>query len=69
MHQSLPVELDGIDTDQIEVAGHRNMKRISTDRSAWGCLRVMNDGIIGRSENYLSSSKLSTLMAGSGLKI
>ena len=29
---NLPVELDGIDTDQVEVVGHRGMKRVSTDR-------------------------------------
>ncbi len=51
--KSLPVELDGIDTDQIEVSGHRNMKRISTDRVRGGALRVMNDGIIGRSRKLL----------------
>ena len=51
--KSLPVELDGVDTDQIEVAGHRNMKRISTDRVRGGALRVMNDGIIGRSRKLL----------------
>jgi DNA polymerase II large subunit len=51
--KSLPVELDGIDTDQVEVAGHRNMKRISTDRVRGGALRVMNDGIIGRSRKLL----------------
>ncbi len=51
--KNLPVELDGIDTDQVEVAGHRNMKRISTDRVRGGALRVMNDGIIGRSRKLL----------------
>jgi DNA polymerase II large subunit len=51
--RSLPVELDGIDTDQAEVAGHRSMRRISTDRVRGGALRVMNDGIIGRSRKLL----------------
>jgi DNA polymerase II large subunit len=51
--KSLPVELDGVDTDQVEVAGHRNMRRISTDRVRGGALRVMNDGIIGRSRKLL----------------
>jgi DNA polymerase II large subunit len=51
--RSLPVELDGIDTDQVEVTGHRNMKRISTDKVRGGALRVMNDGIIGRSRKLL----------------
>lgn len=51
--KSLPVELDGIDTDQVEVSGHRNMRHISTDRVRGGALRVMNDGIIGRSRKLL----------------
>jgi DNA polymerase II large subunit len=50
---NLPVELDGIDTDQVEVVGHRGMKRVSTDRVRGGALRVMNDGLIGRSRKLL----------------
>src|SRR5919199_149470 len=50
---NLPVELDGVDTDPIEVVGHRGMKRISTDRVRGGALRVMNDGLIGRSRKLL----------------
>ena len=34
---NLPVD-DGIDTDQVEVVGHRGMKRVSTDRSARRCV-------------------------------
>ncbi|MDP9289330.1 MAG: DNA polymerase II large subunit [Thermoproteota archaeon] len=49
----LPVELDGVDTDPVEVAGHRNMHRISTNRVRGGALRVMNDGLIGRSRKLL----------------
>jgi DNA polymerase II large subunit len=45
---SLPVELDGVDTDPVEVVGHRNLHRISTNRVRGGALRVMNDGLIGR---------------------
>ena len=50
---NLPVELDGVDTDPVEVVGHRSMKRISTDRVRGGALRVMNDGLIGRSRKLL----------------
>ncbi len=50
---NLPVELDGIDTDPVEVVGHRGMKRISTNRVRGGALRVMNDGLIGRSRKLL----------------
>src|SRR5918995_1781997 len=49
----LPVELDGVDTDPVEVVGHKGMKRISTDRVRGGALRVMNDGLIGRSRKLL----------------
>src|SRR5919205_2956410 len=51
---NLPVELDGMDTDPVEVVGHRGMNRISTDRVRGGALRVMNDGLIGRSRKLLN---------------
>src|SRR6187200_725274 len=50
---NLPVELDGMDTDPVEIVGHRAMKRIKTDRVRGGALRVMNDGLIGRSRKLL----------------
>src|ERR671921_1093183 len=50
---NLPVELAGVDTDPVEVVGHRGMNRISTDRVRGGALRVMNDGLIGRSRKLL----------------
>ena len=50
---SLPVELDGVDTDPVEVVGHKGMRRIATDRTRGGALRVMNDGLIGRSRKLL----------------
>src|ERR671912_306493 len=50
---NLPVELDGVDTDPVEIVGHRGMKRINTDRVRGGALRVMNDGLIGRSRKLL----------------
>jgi DNA polymerase II large subunit len=50
---NLPVELDGVDTDPVEVVGHKNMRRIVTDRVRGGTLRVMNDGLIGRSRKLL----------------
>ena len=50
---SLPVEIDGIDTDPVEVVGHRNLQRVSTNRVRGGALRVMNDGLIGRSRKLL----------------
>ena len=50
---NLPVELDGVDTDPVEVVGNKNMRRITTDRVRGGTLRVMNDGLIGRSRKLL----------------
>jgi len=46
---NLPVELAGVDTDPVELVIHRGMKRIQTNRVRGGALRVMNDGLIGRS--------------------
>src|SRR5918912_2374895 len=51
---NLPVELNGVDTDPVEVVGHRGMKRIPTDRVRGGALRVMNDGLIGRSRKLVN---------------
>ncbi|MGH9920169.1 MAG: DNA polymerase II large subunit, partial [Nitrososphaerales archaeon] len=45
---NLPVEIDGVETDPVEVVVHRHLKRVSTDRVRGGALRVLNDGIIGR---------------------
>lgn len=50
---NLPVELDGVDTDPVEIVGHKGMRRIATDRVRGGALRVMNDGLIGRSRKLL----------------
>jgi DNA polymerase II large subunit len=45
----IPVEVDGVETDPVEVVVHCGLKRIDTDRVRGGALRVVNDGIIGRS--------------------
>ncbi|MDC0203287.1 DNA polymerase II large subunit [Candidatus Nitrosopelagicus sp.] len=50
---NLPVELEGEGTDPDEVVNHRNMTRIKTDRVRGGALRVLNDGLIGRSKKLL----------------
>jgi DNA polymerase II large subunit len=56
---NLPVEIDGIETDPIEVVVHRNLKRVTTDRLRGGALRVLNDGVIGRANKL--SKKLASL--------
>ena len=45
----IPIEVNGIETDQVEVIVHRGLRRIKTDRVRGGALRVINDGLIGRS--------------------
>ena len=54
----LPVELDGVDTDPYEVVNHKSMTRIKTDRVRGGALRVLNDGLIGRSKKLLKRIEL-----------
>ncbi|MEM3384599.1 MAG: DNA polymerase II large subunit [Nitrososphaeria archaeon] len=44
----VPVEINGVETNPVEVIIHRNMKRIETNRVRGGALRVLNDGLIGR---------------------
>ncbi len=45
----LPVQVTGIESDRLEVSSFRNLPRIETNRVRGGALRVVNDGIIGRS--------------------
>ena len=54
----LPVELDGVDTDPYEVVNHKGMFRIKTNRVRGGALRVLNDGLIGRSKKLLKRIEL-----------
>ena len=58
---NLPVELDGVDTDPYEVVNHKGMTRIKTDRVRGGALRVLNDGLIGRSKKLLNRIDLYNL--------
>jgi DNA polymerase II large subunit len=65
---NIPVELDGVDTDPVEVVGHKGMRRIATDRVRGGTLRVMNDGLIGRSRKLLKLVETLKLEGWSWLK-
>ena len=58
---NLPVELAGVDTDPYEVVNHKGMARIQTDRVRGGALRVLNDGLIGRSKKLLKRIELYNL--------
>ena len=65
---NLPVELDGVDTDPFEVVNHKGMTRIKTDRVRGGALRVLNDGLIGRSKKLLKRIELYNLDGWEWLK-
>jgi DNA polymerase II large subunit len=47
--ESIPVEVTGTESDPIEVSAFRNLPRIETNRVRGGALRVVNDGVVGRS--------------------
>lgn len=49
----LPVEATGVETDPVEVVSFRNLPRIETNRVRGGALRVVNDGLIGRSQKVI----------------
>jgi DNA polymerase II large subunit len=49
----LPVEITGVETDPVEVASYRNVPRIETNRVRGGALRVVNDGLVGRSQKVV----------------
>ena len=52
--QYLPVEITGTPSDRIEVSSFRNLPRIETNYLRGGALRVVNDGIVGRSAKVLA---------------
>ena len=47
------MEIDGPSTDPYDVVNHKGMTRIKTDQVRGGTLRVLNDGLIGRSKKLL----------------
>ena len=60
--QWLPVEVTGTESDPIEVSSFRNLPRIETNRVRGGALRVVNDGVVGR------SSKVWTIIEKLGIQ-
>ncbi len=50
----LPVEVTGIQSNPVEVSSFRNLPRVETNGVRGGALRVINDGIIGRSAKVLA---------------
>jgi len=49
----LPIEPNGVETDPVEVTVNRNVLRVETNRVRGGALRVVNDGLLGRSQKVL----------------
>jgi len=60
--QWLPVEVTGTESDPVEVSSFRNLARIETNRVRGGALRVVNDGVVGR------SSKVWTIIEKLGIQ-
>jgi DNA polymerase II large subunit len=52
--QNIPVEVTGTESDPVEVTSFRNLPRIETNRVRGGAIRVINDGIVGRSAKVLT---------------
>lgn len=52
--QNIPVEVTGTESDPVEVSSFRNLPRIETNHVRGGALRVVNDGIVGRSAKVLT---------------
>ena len=49
----LPVEINGVPTDPVEVSFFRDLPRVETNRLRGGALLVLNDGIVGRAKKVL----------------
>lgn len=52
--QWIPVEVTGTESDTIEVSSFRNLPRVETNCVRGGALRVVNDGVVGRSSKVLN---------------
>ena len=52
-----PIELTGEPTDPYEVSGHRDLKRVETNRIRGGAVLVINEGLIGRAHKLLKIVK------------
>jgi len=52
-----PIEITGEPTDPYEVSGHRDLKRVETNRIRGGAVLVINEGLIGRAHKLLKIVK------------
>ncbi len=48
--ENIPVEITGEPTNDIEVSGNRNLKRVTTNKLRGGAILVFNDGLVGRAK-------------------
>ena len=51
--KNFTVEVTGTKTDPIEVSSYRNLPRVETNCIRAGALRIVNDGIVGRSKKVV----------------
>lgn len=49
----LPVEVNGVQTDPIEMTSFRDVFRVETNCLRGGALRVVNDGLVGRTKKVI----------------
>lgn len=59
--QHIPIEINGVQTDDLEVSVNRDLPRIETNRVRGGALRVLNDGVLSK------ASKLKKIIEKMGL--
>lgn len=59
--QHIPIEINGVQTDDIEVSVNRDLPRVETNRVRGGGLRVLNDGVLSK------ASKLRKIIEKMGL--
>ncbi len=52
-----PIFIDGEGSEEVEISGHRNMKRISTNRIRGGMCLVLCEGLIQKSRKILKHTK------------
>ncbi|MBO3757791.1 MAG: DNA polymerase II large subunit, partial [Candidatus Brockarchaeota archaeon] len=66
--ERIPVEVTGVGTDPIEVSAYRNLERVETNYIRGGALRVLIDGVIGRSHKVMKFVKELNLSGWDWLK-
>ncbi|MHA1276523.1 MAG: DNA polymerase II large subunit [Candidatus Helarchaeota archaeon] len=55
--KNIPIEITGEPTEQVEVSGYRDLKRIDTNQLRGGACLVLNDGIIGKAHKLVKIVK------------